>query len=297
MKVFLREDEIPRQWYNLAADLPTPLLPPLGPDGNPIRPEDLAPVFPMNLIEQEVSAKRWIRHTRGGPGHAVPVEALPASQAVYMEKALKTPARIYYKNEGVSPAGSHKPNTAIPQAWYNRQFGIEKLTTETGAGQWGSALAYACALVGLKCKVFMVRISFEQKPFRKLMMNVWGAECVASPSPEPRAGRDILEQDRTPRGASASPKRGGGGGCRRPGGQDALLPGKRPEPRDAPPDDNRARGEEADSRRSGEKRWTWSSPAREAAAISPASFPLRALTRSTARRSTSSPLSPPPARP
>ncbi|HOM30123.1 MAG TPA: TrpB-like pyridoxal phosphate-dependent enzyme [Deltaproteobacteria bacterium] len=195
MKVFLSEEEIPRQWYNLAADLPTPLLPPLGPDGNPVRPEDLSPVFPMNLIEQEVSDKRWID---------IPEEVLqllyqwrpsPLHRAVYLEKALKTPARIYYKNEGVSPAGSHKPNTAVPQAWYNKQFGIERLTTETGAGQWGSALSYACALVGLKCKVFMVRISFEQKPFRKLMMNVWGAECVPSPSTETKTGRDILEHD------------------------------------------------------------------------------------------------------
>ncbi|HOO36967.1 MAG TPA: TrpB-like pyridoxal phosphate-dependent enzyme [Deltaproteobacteria bacterium] len=195
MKIFLNENEIPRQWYNLAADLPTPMLPPLGPDGNPISPDALAPVFPMNLIEQEVSQKRWID---------IPEEVLellyqwrpsPLHRAVYLEKALKTPAKIYYKNEGVSPAGSHKPNTAIPQAWYNKQFGIEKITTETGAGQWGSALSYACALIGLQCKVFMVRISFEQKPFRKLMMNLWGAECIASPSTHTKAGRDILDKD------------------------------------------------------------------------------------------------------
>ncbi len=195
MKVFLSEDEIPRQWYNLAADLPTPLLPPLGPDGNPVRPEDLAPVFPMNLIEQEVSQQRWIDIPEEVLGMLYQWRPSPLHRAVYLEKALKTPAKIYYKNEGVSPAGSHKPNTAIPQAWYNKQFGIEKITTETGAGQWGSALAYACALVGLSCKVFMVRISFEQKPFRKLMMNVWGAECIASPSTQTKAGRDILESD------------------------------------------------------------------------------------------------------
>jgi len=195
IKVFLTEDEIPKQWYNLAADLPTPLLPPLGPDGKPITPEALAPVFPMNLIEQEVSQERWIN---------IPEEVLeilykwrpsPLYRATALEKALKTPARIYYKNEGVSPAGSHKPNTAVPQAWYNKQFGIEKLITETGAGQWGSALAFACGLLGLKCKVFMVRISFEQKPFRKLMMQVWGGECVASPSTQTKAGRDVLEKD------------------------------------------------------------------------------------------------------
>lgn len=194
-KILLDEADIPRQWYNLAADLPTPPLPPLGPDGQPVKPEMLAPVFPMNLIEQEVSTQRWIN---------IPDEILqllylwrpsPLYRASRLEKALGTPARIYYKNEGVSPAGSHKPNTAIPQAWYNKQFGIERLTTETGAGQWGSALAFACSLIGLECKVFMVRISFDQKPYRKLMMATWGANCVASPSSETNAGREILRKD------------------------------------------------------------------------------------------------------
>ncbi len=194
VKVLLNEDEIPRQWYNLAADLPSPLLPPLGPDGNPVSPDMLAPVFPMNLIEQEVSQERWID---------IPEEVLeilyrwrpsPLHRARYLEKALGTPAKIYYKNEGVSPAGSHKPNTAVAQAWYNKQFGIQKITTETGAGQWGSALSFACALMGLECKVFMVRISFDQKPFRKLMMQTWGGRCIPSPSSETQAGRDILER-------------------------------------------------------------------------------------------------------
>ncbi len=194
IKVLLDESDIPRQWYNLAADLPTPLLPPLGPGGKPISPDMLAPVFPMNLIEQEVSADKWID---------IPEEILdilyrwrptPLRRAAYLEKYLKTPARIYYKDESVSPPGSHKPNTAVAQAWYNKQFGIEKLTTETGAGQWGSALAFACKLLGLECKVFMVRISFDQKPFRKIMMNVWGANCIASPSSETNAGRKVLEQ-------------------------------------------------------------------------------------------------------
>ncbi len=195
IKVQLNEDEIPRQWYNLAADLPTPMLPPLGPDGNPVSAEALAPVFAMPLIEQEVSQQRWID---------IPEEVLeilyrwrpsPLYRATFLEKALKTPARIYFKNEGVSPAGSHKPNTAVPQAWYNKQSGIEKLTTETGAGQWGSALSFACSLIGLKCKVYMVRISFDQKPFRKLMMQVWGGDCIASPSTQTKAGRDILAKD------------------------------------------------------------------------------------------------------
>ncbi|MFH1195257.1 MAG: TrpB-like pyridoxal phosphate-dependent enzyme [bacterium] len=192
IRVVLNEDEIPRQWYNLAADLPSPMLPPLGPDGNPISPDMLAPVFPMNLIEQEMSQERWID---------IPEEVLeilyrwrpsPLHRATLLEKALGTPAKIYYKNESLSPAGSHKPNTAVPQAWYNKQFGIKKLTTETGAGQWGSALSFACALLGLECKIFMVRISFDQKPFRKSMMQTWGGNCIASPSNETQAGRDIL---------------------------------------------------------------------------------------------------------
>jgi len=193
-KILLDEKDIPRQWYNLAADLPSPMQPPLGPDGQPITPDMLAPVFPMNLIEQEVSTERWID---------IPEEVLellylwrpsPLYRARRLEKALGTPARIYYKNEGVSPAGSHKPNTAIPQAWYNREFGIKRLTTETGAGQWGSALAFTCALLGLECKVYMVRISFDQKPFRRLMMETWGGKCIASPSNETEAGRTILRE-------------------------------------------------------------------------------------------------------
>jgi tryptophan synthase beta chain len=191
-KILLKERDIPRQWYNLAADLPTPLLPPLGPDGKPITPDMLAPVFPMNLIEQEVSAQRWIDIPEEVLGILYKWRPSPLRRAVALEKHLKTPARIYYKDESVSPPGSHKPNTAVPQAYYNREFGIKRLTTETGAGQWGSALAFACSLLGLECKVFMVRISFDQKPFRKIMMQVWGANCVASPSTETHAGRDIL---------------------------------------------------------------------------------------------------------
>ncbi len=193
-KVLLKDDEMPRQWYNLAADIPGGLQPPLGPDGNPIGPEALAPVFPMNLIEQEVSTERWID---------IPDEVLqiysrwrstPLHRAHALEQKLGTPARIYYKNESVSPAGSHKPNTAVAQAWYNKQFGINRLVTETGAGQWGSALAHATALLGMECKVFMVRISFDQKPFRALMMQAWGATCVPSPSEETAAGRRILAE-------------------------------------------------------------------------------------------------------
>jgi tryptophan synthase beta chain len=192
-KIFLSEDEIPRQWYNILADIK--LNPPLGPDGNPVGPDDLAPVFPMNLIEQEVSPERWID---------IPDEVLnvlniwrpsPLVRALSLEKYLDTPARIYFKNEGVSPPGSHKPNTAVPQAYYNKVFGIEKMTTETGAGQWGSALSFACSQFGIECKVYMVRVSFDQKPYRKSMIETWGGKVVASPSTETNAGRDALVKD------------------------------------------------------------------------------------------------------
>ena len=192
-KIFLDEQEIPRQWYNIMADIK--MNPPLRADGSPLEPGDLAPVFPMNLIEQEASAERWID---------IPEEVLekyliwrptPLVRATALEKALGTPARIYYKNEGVSPPGSHKPNTAVPQAYYNKAFGIKRICTETGAGQWGSALAFACSLFGLECKVYMVKISFQQKPYRRTMMETWGATCVASPSEETQSGRAVLEKD------------------------------------------------------------------------------------------------------
>jgi len=195
-KIFLPEREIPRQWYNIQADMPTPLQPPLHPaTGKPVGPEDLAPIFPMNLIEQEVSTQRWID---------IPEEVLeklliwrptPLHRAYNLEKYLNTPARIYYKNESVSPAGSHKPNTAIAQAYYNKVAGIKRLTTETGAGQWGSALSLGCSMFGLELKVYMVKISFEQKPYRQLMMKTWGANCVPSPSPDTNFGRKILRED------------------------------------------------------------------------------------------------------
>ena len=192
-KVLLSEDEMPRQWYNLQADLPHPLPPPVDKEGNPVTPESLAPVFPMNLIEQEMSTQRWIDIPEGILEKLVLWRPSPLCRARGLEKALQTKAKIYYKDEGVSPAGSHKPNTAVAQVYYNKQAGIKHLTTETGAGQWGSALAMACRLYGLDCRVYMVRISFDQKPFRKFMMQVWGAECVASPSTRTQAGRHILE--------------------------------------------------------------------------------------------------------
>ncbi|HOX07644.1 MAG TPA: TrpB-like pyridoxal phosphate-dependent enzyme [Planctomycetota bacterium] len=195
LSFLLPRSEMPRQWYNLAADLPTPPLPPLTPDGKPVGPEMLAPVFPMNIIEQEVSTKQLIDIPEEVQEILARWRPTPLRRARALEKHLKTPAKIYYKDESVSPAGSHKPNTAVPQAWYNKQFGIKNLVTETGAGQWGSALAFACSQVGLGCKVFMVRTSYDSKPLRKMFMHVWGAECVPSPSRETKAGRDVLARD------------------------------------------------------------------------------------------------------
>ena len=190
-KIYLEEKEIPKQWYNLAADIKAePFMSPNG----PVPPEAWAPVFPMNLVELEYSTQRWIDIPEGILDILTRWRPSPLHRAYALEEALGTPAKIYYKNESLSPAGSHKPNTAVAQAWYNKQFGIEKLSTETGAGQWGSALAFACSLIGLECKVFMVRVSFDQKPYRKLMMQAWGANCVASPSTETQAGRMILEK-------------------------------------------------------------------------------------------------------
>ncbi|MBI4912675.1 MAG: TrpB-like pyridoxal phosphate-dependent enzyme [Acidobacteria bacterium] len=200
-RTLLPVSELPASWYNIAADLPHPPGPPLGPDGNPVSPAALGAVFPMNLIEQEVSQERWI---------PIPEEVLeillryrptPLHRAKALEAHLKTPARIYFKNESVSPAGSHKVNTAVAQAYYNKMAGMKRVTSETGAGQWGSSIAFACAQFGLECKIYMVRVSFDQKPFRKLMMRTWGAECVASPSEETAAGRAILEQDRSSPGS------------------------------------------------------------------------------------------------
>jgi tryptophan synthase beta chain len=195
-KIFLNEGELPRQWYNIQADLPKPLPPVIHPGTKqPIGPDDLAPLFPMGLIAQEVSQERYIDI----PDEVRDVYRIwrptPLVRARRWEQALGTPARIYYKWEGVSPAGSHKPNTAVAQAYYNKQEGVKRITTETGAGQWGSALAFACNLFGIECKVYMVRISYDQKPYRRLMMEAWGAKCVPSPSPDTNAGRNILAVD------------------------------------------------------------------------------------------------------
>lgn len=195
-KILLSEKEMPTQWYNIQADLPKPLPPVLHPGtGQPIGPQDLAPLFPMECIMQEVSQERWIDIPEELQEIYKIWRPSPLIRAKRWEKALDTPAKIYYKWEGVSPAGSHKPNTAVAQAYYCKQEGIKRIATETGAGQWGSALSFACNLFGLECKVYMVRISYDQKPYRKLMMQVWGGNCVASPSNETQTGRDILAKD------------------------------------------------------------------------------------------------------
>jgi len=195
-KILLAEKDIPEKWYNIMADMPNKPLPPLNPaTKEPIGPEALAPIFPMGLIQQEVSAEKWIQIPDAVRDIYTLYRPTPLYRAYNLEKALDTPAKIYYKYEGVSPAGSHKPNTAIPQAYYNKQEGVKKITTETGAGQWGSALALACNYFDIACEVYMVRISFDQKPYRKMMMNAWGADVLPSPSERTAAGRQILAKD------------------------------------------------------------------------------------------------------
>jgi tryptophan synthase beta chain len=195
-KVLLDENDIPKKWYNIQADLKTPMDPPLHPQTRqPIGPDDLKAIFPMELIKQEVSSDRYI---------SIPSEVRdiyriwrpsPLYRARRLEKALKTPAEIYYKWEGVSPAGSHKPNSAVAQAYYNKKAGIERLVTETGAGQWGSALAFSTQLFGLQCRVYMVKCSYEQKPYRRILMETWGAEVFPSPTTLTNAGRETLKKD------------------------------------------------------------------------------------------------------
>src|SRR3954454_17216583 len=195
-KILLDESEQPTQWYNLLADLPVPPPPVLHPGTlQPVGPDDLAPLFPMELIGQEVTSERYVEI----PGAVLDVYLLwrpsPLYRAHRLEKALGTPARIYYKYEGVSPAGSHKPNTAVPQAYYNKQAGISKLTTETGAGQWGTALAFACSQYDVECEVWHVRASYDQKPYRRMMIETFGGVIHPSPSDLTEAGRSILAQD------------------------------------------------------------------------------------------------------
>ena len=195
-KYLLSESQIPTHWYNVIPDLPGPMAPVIHPGTKqPVTPADLLPLFPMGLIEQEMSPERWVKI----PDEVREIYRIwrpsPLFRAHRLEKALGTPARIYYKYEGVSPAGSHKPNTAVPQAYYNKMAGTKRIASETGAGQWGSSIALACKMFGLECTVYMVRVSYEQKPYRKSMMQLWGAEVLPSPSPRTNAGRAILARD------------------------------------------------------------------------------------------------------
>ncbi|MHC1610106.1 MAG: TrpB-like pyridoxal phosphate-dependent enzyme [Candidatus Methanospirareceae archaeon] len=195
-KIFLDEEEIPKAWYNIQADMPSPLDPPINPaTKEPVKPEELAAIFPRGLIKQEMSTEKWI---------PIPEEVreiyrlwrpTPLYRAKRLEEKLKTPARIYYKWEGVSPPGSHKPNTAVAQAYYNMKEGIERIATETGAGQWGSALVFGTMLFGLKSTIYMVAASYDQKPYRRIMMEIWGGEVYRSPSKNTEFGRRYLEKD------------------------------------------------------------------------------------------------------
>lgn len=194
MRIQLEESDIPTHWYNVVADMPNRPAPPLGPDGKPVSPERMLAIFPGNILEQEMSAERWIPIPE-------PVREIyklwrpsPLCRALRLEQSLGTPAKIYYKNEGVSAAGSHKPNSAVPQAYYNAQAGIKRLTTETGAGQWGSSLAFAGQMFGISVRIFMVKVSYDQKPFRRSMMQTWGADVFASPSNLTESGRKVLTE-------------------------------------------------------------------------------------------------------
>lgn len=196
VKILLSEDEMPRHWYNIQADMPNKPLPPLHPGTKqPVGPQDLAPLFPMELIKQEVSQDPWIEIPDEVRDIYRQWRPSPLFRARRLEKLLDTPAKIYYKYEGVSPSGSHKTNTAVAQAYYNKQEGVKRITTETGAGQWGTALSIACQMFGIECEVYMVRISFEQKPYRKALMNAFGAKVFSSPTNLTNAGRHILATD------------------------------------------------------------------------------------------------------
>lgn len=201
-KIYLSEKEMPDAWYNILPELPTPLAPPLHPaTGKPVTPDDLKPIFPDALIAQEMSSETWIEI----PSEVKEIYKLwrpsPLHRARNLEKALGTPARIYYKNESVSPPGSHKPNTAVAQAYYNKKAGVQRLATETGAGQWGSALSFACKLFDIKCTVYMVKVSYYQKPYRRILMHVWDGEVYPSPTDRTNVGRAALAKNPDTKGS------------------------------------------------------------------------------------------------
>ena len=195
VKILLNEADIPTHWYNVVADMPKPPLPPLAPDGNPVTPEQMLAIFPGPLLEQEMSGERWIPIPEEVRQIYKQWRPTPMFRARRLEQMLGTPAKIYYKYEGVSPAGSHKVNTSVPQAFFNKMVGINRLTTETGAGQWGSSIAFAGQMFGIEVRVYMVKVSYNQKPFRRSMMQTWGAEVFASPTDMTNAGRTALAAD------------------------------------------------------------------------------------------------------
>ena len=195
VKILLNESDIPTHWYNVVADMPNPPLPPLAPDGNPVTPEQMLAIFPGPLLEQEMSGERWIPIPEPVREIYKQWRPTPMFRARRLEQMLGTPAKIYYKYEGVSPAGSHKVNTSVPQAFFNKMVGITRLTTETGAGQWGSSISYAGQMFGIEVRVYMVKVSYNQKPFRRSMMQTWGAEVYASPTDMTNAGRAALAAD------------------------------------------------------------------------------------------------------
>jgi tryptophan synthase beta chain len=192
----LKQSDIPDKWYNILADFPKPMAPPLHPaTRKPVTLKDMTAIFPENLVMQEMCADRWVPIPEEVRQIYTLWRPTPLLRAVRLEQALGTPAHIYYKYEGASPAGSHKPNTAVPQVYYNKQAGTKRIATETGAGQWGSSLALACKLYGLECVVYMVKVSFTQKPYRKMLMNTWGAKVFASPSQQTNFGKKMLAED------------------------------------------------------------------------------------------------------
>jgi pyridoxal-phosphate dependent TrpB-like enzyme len=195
VKILLNESDIPTHWYNVVADMPNPPLPPLGPDGKPVGPEQMLAIFPGPLLEQEMSGERWIPIPEPVREIYKQWRPTPMFRARRLEQMLGTPAKIYYKYEGVSPAGSHKVNTSVPQAFFNKMVGINRLTTETGAGQWGSSMSMAGQMFGIEVRVYMVKVSYNQKPFRRSMMHTWGAEVFASPTDMTNAGRAALAAD------------------------------------------------------------------------------------------------------
>ena len=281
----LTQADIPKTWYNLLTDFPEPLPPPLHPGTKqPVPPEALLAIFPENLVRQEMSPERWIEV----PEPVRDIYALwrptPLLRAVRFEKALQTPAHIYYKYEGASPAGSHKPNTSVAQAYFNKVAGTKRLATETGAGQWGASLALACKLFGLECNIYMVKVSYQHKPYRRMLMHTWGATVHPSPSDQTEYGRKLLAEDPQLPGQPRHRHQRGHRGYRQ-ASEHEILAGQRAEPRLPPPDRHRPGSHQADGNGRRRARLPFS-PAAAAAAISPGWPSPSSARRSPRRRNT-----------